>query len=177
MDHGRCGGQNRRRTSFLSYGVSTFDMTKPTTTVHRPGIAGFVIFTLLVSAAVGVCRGQLKFRALETEQLRIVYYDEEHAYVLPHLARCFENSMGFYREFFDYRPSEEVTILFQDFDDYGYAGTSTIPTSKGASGPMTASSALLERAYSTTLSTSFSFMIRQSSARRAMPGLLLLMQA
>jgi hypothetical protein len=69
----------------------------------------------------------LKWRVLETEQLQLVYYDRDHAYILPHLARCYENSMGFYRDFFDYEPSERVTILLQDFDDYGYAGTSTIP--------------------------------------------------
>jgi len=69
----------------------------------------------------------LKWKVLETPDLRLVYYDDEHTYVLSHLARCFENSMGYYRAFFDYEPSEEVTILLQDFDDYGYAGTSTIP--------------------------------------------------
>lgn len=59
--------------------------------------------------------------------MRVVYYDPEHAYILPHLARCFENSLGFYHRFVDYSPYEPVTILLQDFDDYGYAGTSTIP--------------------------------------------------
>ena len=59
--------------------------------------------------------------------MRVVYYDPEHAYILPHLARCFENSMDFYYGFVGYTPYEQVTILLQDFDDYGYAGTSTIP--------------------------------------------------
>jgi hypothetical protein len=81
----------------------------------------------LLALAPAPASGQLKFQVLETEYLRVVYYDEEHAYVLPHLARCFENSMGYYRDFFGYTPTEEVTILLQDFDDYGYAGTSTIP--------------------------------------------------
>ena len=35
--------------------------------------------------------------------------------------------MSFYHDFFGYTPTEEVTILLQDFDDHGYAGTSTIP--------------------------------------------------
>ena len=70
---------------------------------------------------------KLNWRVLETPDLRLVYYDQDHSYILPHLARCFENTMGYYRSFFEYEPSEEVTILLQDFDDYGYAGTSTIP--------------------------------------------------
>ncbi len=70
---------------------------------------------------------QVPLYALQTKNLRLVYYDNNHAYLLPHTARCFENSLKFHRALFDYRPSEEVTILFQDFNDYGSAGTSTIP--------------------------------------------------
>ena len=57
----------------------------------------------------------------------MVYYDPSHAYILPHLARCFENSYGYFQRSLGYVPGEEVTVLLQDFDDYGYAGTSTIP--------------------------------------------------
>lgn len=70
---------------------------------------------------------QLEFQSLETPTMRVVYYDPEHAYIMPHLARCFENSMAYYYDFVGYTPYEHVTILLQDFDDYGYAGTSTIP--------------------------------------------------
>ncbi len=96
--------------------------------------AAFLILTSILSTPDIVAaesdtdtEWKLKWRVLETPDLRLVYYDEEHSYVLKHLARCFENTMGYYRIFFDYTPSEEVTILLQDFDDYGYAGTSTIP--------------------------------------------------
>lgn len=104
-------------------------MTKPiaTPTFLSKAAGTLVVFLALTFFAGLSSAAELKFRALETENLRVVYYDEEHTYVLPHLARCFENSMGFYKDFFEYTPSEEVTILFQDFDDYGYAGTSTIP--------------------------------------------------
>jgi hypothetical protein len=72
-------------------------------------------------------RAQLDFQSVETRNMRVVYYDPEHAYIVPHLVRCFENSMGFYHRQLGYTPYEHVTILLQDFDDYGYAGTSTIP--------------------------------------------------
>lgn len=67
------------------------------------------------------------YRCYQTNTLRVAYFFQEQEYVIPHLARCFENSLRFHRRLFDYTPSEEVTILFQDFDDYGYAGTTTIP--------------------------------------------------
>ncbi len=88
-----------------------------------------LVVAVSVAAAVFVApaSAQFKWQTLTTNNMRLVYYDPEHAYVLPHLARCFENTMGFYHDFLGYVPTEEVTILLQDFDDHGYAGTSTIP--------------------------------------------------
>jgi hypothetical protein len=68
-----------------------------------------------------------QFQSLESENLRLLYYDTAHAPVIPHLRRCFENSMKFYRNLFHYAPSEKVTVFLQDFDDYGYAGATALP--------------------------------------------------
>ena len=68
-----------------------------------------------------------QLRTLETEYLRLIYYDQAHAYLVPHLARCFENSLKFHRTLFHYTPSEKIVILLQDFGDYGHGGASTVP--------------------------------------------------
>ncbi len=70
---------------------------------------------------------QLKYRAYETEDLRIFYFFREQEYVIEHVARCFENAFRYHQKFFDYTPSGPVTIYFNDDDDYGYAGTTVIP--------------------------------------------------
>ncbi len=70
---------------------------------------------------------QTKFFTYETKNLRLIYYDPNHSYVIPHLRRCFENSFKFHGELHHYTPAEEVTVLFQDFDDYGYAGATALP--------------------------------------------------
>jgi len=70
----------------------------------------------------------IRLKTLQTKSMRLVYYSDQHEYVIPHLARCFENSMNFHMRMFHYKPSEPVTVLLQDFDDYGFAGASTIPT-------------------------------------------------
>ncbi len=87
----------------------------------------FGILLLILLAAVVPARAQLDFQSVETKTMRVVYYDPGHAYIIPHLARCFENSVQYYHRFLGFEPYEHVTILLQDFDDYGYAGTSTIP--------------------------------------------------
>jgi hypothetical protein len=77
--------------------------------------------------ALSAAEIRVRYRTIQTKHLRLAYYDERHEYVVRHLARCYENSMAFHRRIFRYEPSGPVTIHFQDFDDYGYAGTTTIP--------------------------------------------------
>jgi hypothetical protein len=84
-------------------------------------------FIILLFACPGfsqVFSTQLK--TLRTENLRLVYI-EGNQHITPHLTRCFENSLAFYRDVFGYEPGEEVTILMQDFDDIGYAGATGVP--------------------------------------------------
>jgi len=68
-----------------------------------------------------------QFFSLETKNLRLIYYSKGHEFIVPHLARCFENSLGFHRQLFNYTPSEKVTVFLQDFTDYHNAGASSVP--------------------------------------------------
>jgi len=64
---------------------------------------------------------------LETADQRLVYSDPTLTYLAPHAARCFENSLDFHRELWDYEPSETISILLNDFSDSGNAGAGAIP--------------------------------------------------
>jgi len=68
-----------------------------------------------------------QFYSLETERLRLIYYGKMHSYLVSHVGRCFENSLKFHRNLFDYNTSEKVTVLLHDFGDYGNAGAGVIP--------------------------------------------------
>ncbi len=70
-------------------------------------------------------KGQLA--TLETDDLRLVYFGATQAYLVPHVARSFEASMGFQRRFIGFRPTEKVTILLTDFADVGNASASVVP--------------------------------------------------
>ncbi len=92
----------------------------------RTGRSGLIV--MLIAAApwiTGPLTAQLKF--LETETMRLVWYDPGLDYLIPHTGRTFENAMTFHRRLFDYTPSEKVTVFLHDFNDYGTGGTSTIP--------------------------------------------------
>ncbi len=84
--------------------------------------AGIVLFTAIPVGA------QLEPRYFSAEDLMVVYLNEENEYILPHLSRCFINSLNFHKALFGYEPGEEITVLLQDFDDYGYAGASSMPS-------------------------------------------------
>ncbi len=90
------------------------------------GLASFVV-VVTVAGAGGAAAQSLDFKQYEVGQMCVVYLDDAQDYILPHMARCFENSLGFYRTNFGFIPSERVTILLQDFDDYGYAGATAMP--------------------------------------------------
>lgn len=90
-------------------------------------VAGLLTVAALAVATPSPAGNDLTLWTWQTEDLSLVYYDPAHAYVTPHLSRCFENSMRFHRKLFDYRPSEPVTVLLQDFDDFGFAGASALP--------------------------------------------------
>ena len=78
---------------------------------------GWAIAVALLAALP--CQAQLS--ELETERLRLIYLDPSQSYVVPHTARCFENSVGFLRELWDYGSDEQVTVLLSDMSDKGNA--------------------------------------------------------
>ena len=94
---------------------------------HRLLRGALMAVLLLFSAGSHGGRGGLKLKQVRTEFMRLIYLSDEHYFLIPHLTRCFENSLRFHRELFDYTPDEYVTLIFQDMDDHGYAGTTTMP--------------------------------------------------
>ena len=92
-------------------------------TEQLPKIAKQITLLLtLISTSAGA-----QFNMIETKNLRLVSYDFGHAYILPHAGRCFQNALDFHQKLFDYTPSEKITVLLQDFGDFGNGGATAIP--------------------------------------------------
>ncbi|MDW8330912.1 MAG: hypothetical protein RMK43_04615 [Cyclobacteriaceae bacterium] len=81
-----------------------------------------MIFLLLHSIA-----GKAQLNKIETQDLRLITYDFGHKYILPHAGRCFHNALNFHKKLFDYTPSEKITVLIQDFGDFGNGGATAVP--------------------------------------------------
>ncbi|HEX2897902.1 MAG TPA: hypothetical protein VHP63_07635, partial [candidate division Zixibacteria bacterium] len=88
-----------------------------------------IVLALLVVASLG-SSAQAQFFKYETERLRLIYYGKAFAYLVPHVAACYENALTYHQNFFDYQPSDKVTLFMHDFSDYNNAGASTAPWNK-----------------------------------------------
>jgi hypothetical protein len=64
---------------------------------------------------------------IETKDMRLTTYDFGHQYILPHAGRCFHNALAFHKKLFDFQPSEKITVLIQDFGDFGNGGATAVP--------------------------------------------------
>ncbi|HUO81917.1 MAG TPA: hypothetical protein VM616_03560, partial [Gammaproteobacteria bacterium] len=64
---------------------------------------------------------------LETEDLRLLYFDPQQTYLAPHVARSFHNSLRFQEEVLGWIPWEKTTVLLKDFSDYGNAAARAAP--------------------------------------------------
>ena len=84
--------------------------------------------TVLALLAATPASAQLQPRFFHADDLMVVYLVEDNEYILPHLSRCFINSFDFHKRLFDYDVVAPITVLLQDFDDYGYAGASPMPS-------------------------------------------------
>ncbi|MEX0692132.1 MAG: hypothetical protein WD934_08520 [Gemmatimonadales bacterium] len=68
-----------------------------------------------------------QFQTIETANLRLVYTSAQQSYLVPQVARSFENALIFHRELFDYTPPGRINLLIHDLWHYGNAGARPVP--------------------------------------------------
>ena len=90
----------------------------------RPAVLSCAVALGLLAGAAPA-RAQL--RAIETPDLRLVYFDPTESFLVPHAGRTFLNSLAFQKRLFDFRPARPITVLLADFSDAGNAGATVVP--------------------------------------------------
>src|SRR5262245_50027901 len=68
-----------------------------------------------------------QLKAIETPQIRLVYFDPTETFLIPLAARTALNSLAFQRRLFKFDPKDRVTVLLVDFQDSGNASASVVP--------------------------------------------------
>jgi hypothetical protein len=82
-------------------------------------------FLFLISCGAGA--DEFEMDVLETDELRLLYFDPLTTYLTPHVIRSFHNSMEFQQDIFNWTPWERTTVMLQDFSDYGNAAALSSP--------------------------------------------------
>ena len=63
-----------------------------------------------------------------SEHIEVLYYSPAHEYLVTHIIRSYENALNFERNRFHFTPSRKVSVLIEDFGDYGHGGAGTVPS-------------------------------------------------
>jgi hypothetical protein len=82
---------------------------------------------LLIIFLVTIYESQAQIFQFDTEKAKLVYISNNCSYLVTHTLRTFENAWEFHCRFWDYKQQEKISILFNDFYDFGNGGASAIP--------------------------------------------------
>src|SRR5210317_870762 len=68
-----------------------------------------------------------KLSQVETDSLRLLYFDPTETYLVPRVIQTYHNSADRQQSILGYEPEDKVTVLLTDFSDYGNAGANSAP--------------------------------------------------
>jgi len=95
--------------------------------MRSTGVRAFAAAVLLAGATGAAVADDLNLSVLETDDLRLIYFDPAQTYLVPHVVRSFHNSLEWQRRVFGWVPYEKTTVLLKDFTDNGNAGARSAP--------------------------------------------------
>jgi hypothetical protein len=67
-------------------------------------------------------------QSVETDQLRLLYFDPTETYLVPRVIQSYHGSMEAHERIFGYESAEKTTVLLVDFADYGNANATAVPS-------------------------------------------------
>ena len=88
------------------------------------GIRARFIYLLIAACSLAgrADAGPFEMDVVESEDLRLLYFDPFQTHLIPHIVRNFHNSLAFQKQIFGWHPYEKSTVILTDLTDYGNAG-------------------------------------------------------
>jgi hypothetical protein len=87
-----------------------------------PGLATLLILAPGTASAAGAERA-----FIETDELRLIYYNPDEYHLVPHATQCFLSALEAQKRLFGWVPDNRVNIFLQDYTDRGNASTFVAP--------------------------------------------------
>ncbi len=66
-------------------------------------------------------------QSVETDKLRLLYFDPTETYLVPRVIQSFHGAMDVHKKVLGYEAEEKTTMLLVDFADYGNASATAVP--------------------------------------------------
>ena len=88
--------------------------------------ARYLSILALTFAVSATAFGQ-QLSSVETDKLRLLYFDPTETYLVPRVIQTFHNSIDRQESILGYKPDGKITVLLTDFSDYGNAGATSVP--------------------------------------------------
>jgi hypothetical protein len=88
--------------------------------------AGLALFLALTCAPAFPAHPKIFIQS--SAHVEVLYYSPGHEYLVTHIIRSYENALNFERDLFHYTPSQKLTVLLEDFGDYGHGAAGTVPS-------------------------------------------------
>ncbi len=85
------------------------------------------IFFIVFFISAIPSRSSAQLNEFETKDLRVIYYGEASKYLINYIGQCSENAINNGSRIFQYNTGEKLTVLVHDLNDFGNAGTGTVP--------------------------------------------------
>jgi hypothetical protein len=95
------------------------------------GARGSLCLAAVFAAALGcsqAARGDQLF--VETDQLRVVYYDPFETYLVPHTVQSLLSGLTVHEKLFDYTPDGKINVWLRDFADRANANARAVPKNR-----------------------------------------------
>jgi len=100
-------------------------MTYNSRGIHQRTLFFINIILFILIFFQGISFAQLD--EVNTRDMRLIYNGEASKYLVNYVGQCFENALKFNSKLYDYHSEEKTTVLMYDLNDFGNAGTGTIP--------------------------------------------------
>jgi len=89
-------------------------------------VAGLVLLFGLLCAPAFARHPKIFIQS--STHIEVLYYSPTHEYLVTHLIRSYENALAFETNLFHYVPSQKLSVLLEDFADYGHGAAGTVPS-------------------------------------------------
>ena len=82
---------------------------------------------LLALCCVPLPLAAFEMDVVETDDMRMLYFDPFQTYLVPYAAQNFHNALEYHQKMLGWVPWERPTVILKDFSDYANAGATGSP--------------------------------------------------